>query len=57
MNLDYIRENPALEATIIKNANSFAGRHLTRAAAVGRWANLIKRLRMGQLPENSFQEF
>jgi hypothetical protein len=57
MNLDYIRQNPALEARIIKNANSFAGRHLTRAAAVGRWANLIKRLRMGQSPENSFQEF
>jgi len=42
-NLEVLRSNPALEANIIHNARQFADRHLTRYAALRRWASMLEK--------------
>lgn len=41
-NLEILRANPALETSIINNARQFADRHLTRYAAIRRWASILE---------------
>ena len=42
-NLAIVRANPSLEASIIHNARQFADRHLTRDAALRRWASMLEK--------------
>ena len=42
-NLEILRGNPSLESTIIHNARQFADQHLTRYAALQRWAVILEK--------------